>query len=402
MSQETLMKHDPQDGKLNPYPSHAKQYRNYHGRVAWLFNPWTDSRRHAADVGTDPFGVAIVVKGEPIVLDHANNASKLPPAAPPIPKACTREEAIDWCVERLQYWPKPGPKPTQAPGGWGWYQTPYDEHYLVHNGDTIYKSTWQTKLDILATEKKAAEEPTPMTRVEALEWCVINLAAWPTTEGLTSLAHVGWEWGYRTNYYLFCGEQRIYRTHWKDALDRHIAEKKEAEKADKIKECEAATQWARTDLAYWPANRLQAKACAPGWTWVNEGGIFSMYKLGVGLVTRKDVINHEMKLTEEGSATSPGLEREVVGVDLASEPDESVTVFVEGNGCEPPKIGTIVNHEHLPLYVELAEVATQLRKECFPHGGYVGAKNLSTMAVHNEIIAVCAAIRALNEQVDKN
>ena len=61
--QEELMKYDPATGEPKPYPSHAAQWREYHGSkhtpVAWLFNPWTGTRRHAADVGSDVAGLLI-------------------------------------------------------------------------------------------------------------------------------------------------------------------------------------------------------------------------------------------------------------------------------------------------------------------------------------------------------
>lgn len=63
-NQNTLMKFDPATGFENPYPSHADQWRKYHGATAWLFNPWNGSRRHAADVGTDVFGLLIVPADE--------------------------------------------------------------------------------------------------------------------------------------------------------------------------------------------------------------------------------------------------------------------------------------------------------------------------------------------------
>ena len=55
-SPDQLMKFDPAFGTEKPYPSHAQQWRDYHGRTAWLFNPWTGCKRHPADVGSDPFG----------------------------------------------------------------------------------------------------------------------------------------------------------------------------------------------------------------------------------------------------------------------------------------------------------------------------------------------------------
>ncbi len=61
--QDSLMKFDPKDGRPEPYPSHAEQYRIYHGSVAWLINPWTGRKRKAEDIGTDCFGYAIVPPG---------------------------------------------------------------------------------------------------------------------------------------------------------------------------------------------------------------------------------------------------------------------------------------------------------------------------------------------------
>lgn len=60
MSQEKLMTHDPATGEPKPYPSHALQWRRYHGALsAWLFNPWTGTLRDARDVGSDPFGTLV-------------------------------------------------------------------------------------------------------------------------------------------------------------------------------------------------------------------------------------------------------------------------------------------------------------------------------------------------------
>lgn len=50
------MKFDPATGEEKPYPSNAEQYRTYHGKVAWLFNPWTGDNRSAQDIGSDIFG----------------------------------------------------------------------------------------------------------------------------------------------------------------------------------------------------------------------------------------------------------------------------------------------------------------------------------------------------------
>jgi len=57
---EKLMTYDPADGNKYPYPSYAKHYMEYHGDVAWLYNPWTGKQRDPKDIGSDVFGVAIV------------------------------------------------------------------------------------------------------------------------------------------------------------------------------------------------------------------------------------------------------------------------------------------------------------------------------------------------------
>ena len=57
--QQELMKFDPATGDIQPYPSHAQQWRDYHGKVAWLFNPWNGKPRSALDVGSDTFGLLI-------------------------------------------------------------------------------------------------------------------------------------------------------------------------------------------------------------------------------------------------------------------------------------------------------------------------------------------------------
>lgn len=50
---DELMKFDPQTGEEKPYPSHAEQYREYHGLTAWVFNPWTGKSRDPRDIGSD-------------------------------------------------------------------------------------------------------------------------------------------------------------------------------------------------------------------------------------------------------------------------------------------------------------------------------------------------------------
>lgn len=67
MQQQALMKFDPATGETKPYPSHAEQWREWHGYgTAWLFNPWTGGRRTAGDVGTDVLGRLIQPPTEPL------------------------------------------------------------------------------------------------------------------------------------------------------------------------------------------------------------------------------------------------------------------------------------------------------------------------------------------------
>ena len=61
--QDALMKFDPATGEERPYPSHATQWRNWHGIAAWLFDPWTGRRRNAYDVGSDVHGLLIAPAG---------------------------------------------------------------------------------------------------------------------------------------------------------------------------------------------------------------------------------------------------------------------------------------------------------------------------------------------------
>lgn len=58
-AQQSLMEYDPAVGTKEPYPSHAGQYRKYHGSVAWLFNPWTGNQRNPFDIGSDVTGLLI-------------------------------------------------------------------------------------------------------------------------------------------------------------------------------------------------------------------------------------------------------------------------------------------------------------------------------------------------------
>jgi len=74
--QGQLMEFDPGTGESNPYPSHAKQYRAYHGKRAWLFNPWTGDRRNSENVGSDPTGLLIVPPREPVYAVRECEESK--------------------------------------------------------------------------------------------------------------------------------------------------------------------------------------------------------------------------------------------------------------------------------------------------------------------------------------
>ena len=53
----------------NPYTGRgaaeilAAQWREWHGGMAWLFDPWTGRRRDARDVGSDVHGLLIVPAG---------------------------------------------------------------------------------------------------------------------------------------------------------------------------------------------------------------------------------------------------------------------------------------------------------------------------------------------------
>ena len=85
--QDALMKFDPATGEERPYPSHATQWRNWHGIAAWLFDPWTGKRRNAYDVGSDVHGLLIVPTGT-LGMDmgggcaEKNNVAAAPEAKP--------------------------------------------------------------------------------------------------------------------------------------------------------------------------------------------------------------------------------------------------------------------------------------------------------------------------------
>ena len=57
--QQEIMRFDPHDGESRPYPTHTEQFRKFHGKKAWIFNPWTGSMRDAGDIATDLQGLLI-------------------------------------------------------------------------------------------------------------------------------------------------------------------------------------------------------------------------------------------------------------------------------------------------------------------------------------------------------
>ncbi len=57
---KNLMKYDPATGVEKPYPSSPNEYREYHGKVAWLYNPYTGVQRNAMDVGSDILGLLLL------------------------------------------------------------------------------------------------------------------------------------------------------------------------------------------------------------------------------------------------------------------------------------------------------------------------------------------------------
>ncbi len=72
--QSELMLFDPAFGTPAPYPSHAKQWRIYHGGLAWLFNPWSGSKRHPGDIGNDIGG--LLIRPSPDSVLFCSTASK--------------------------------------------------------------------------------------------------------------------------------------------------------------------------------------------------------------------------------------------------------------------------------------------------------------------------------------
>lgn len=61
VEEENPMSFDPATGSQDCIPDTPTAYRKHHGKVAWLFNPWTGQRRDARDVGSDTFGQGIAI-----------------------------------------------------------------------------------------------------------------------------------------------------------------------------------------------------------------------------------------------------------------------------------------------------------------------------------------------------
>lgn len=59
-TQTRVMNYDPAYGTPVPFPPHAVDYREFHGEIAWLYNPWTGAKRDPRDIGSDVLGHLIV------------------------------------------------------------------------------------------------------------------------------------------------------------------------------------------------------------------------------------------------------------------------------------------------------------------------------------------------------
>jgi len=83
-SQQQLMRYDPATGCPMPYPSQAAQYREFHGKVAWLYNPWTKAMRDARDIGSDVTGLLICSNLEQVEQGYSPECCE--PAKPSGPR----------------------------------------------------------------------------------------------------------------------------------------------------------------------------------------------------------------------------------------------------------------------------------------------------------------------------
>lgn len=58
MADSPLM-YDPATGAVKPYPANQSQYRLFHSKTVWTYNPWTGRQRCDKDIAGDPFGLRI-------------------------------------------------------------------------------------------------------------------------------------------------------------------------------------------------------------------------------------------------------------------------------------------------------------------------------------------------------
>lgn len=56
MAKSLVMLFDPANGQPNPFPSTVIAYRNWHGEIAFIYNPYTGIMRNPKDIGSDVFG----------------------------------------------------------------------------------------------------------------------------------------------------------------------------------------------------------------------------------------------------------------------------------------------------------------------------------------------------------
>ena len=60
LEQEKVMEYDPATGEKGCEPNLPDKYRKFHGKLAWLYNPWTGDKRDPRDIGSDVQGFLIV------------------------------------------------------------------------------------------------------------------------------------------------------------------------------------------------------------------------------------------------------------------------------------------------------------------------------------------------------
>lgn len=62
--------YDPVTGNTGPKPDKANDYREHHGSVAWLWNPYNGHERDPRDIGSDPTGLLCVpIQGIPVAKE---------------------------------------------------------------------------------------------------------------------------------------------------------------------------------------------------------------------------------------------------------------------------------------------------------------------------------------------